>query len=130
MSRRRAGFTLIELLTVIAIIGILAAIAISHFWQTRQRAMGASMQSDLRNLAAQQELYFDDQDSYASDLVQLSPVQLSPGVEIEITFGDPRGWAARARHGSLAGRVCGVFIGNAGAANGAPAVSPGVITCN
>lgn len=58
MIVRRAGFTLIELLIVLVIIGVLAAIAIPKFSQTREKAFIASMKSDLRNLATLQDIYF------------------------------------------------------------------------
>ena len=51
----RKGFTLIELLIVVVIIGILAAIAIPKFSNTREKAYIASMKSDLRNLATAEE---------------------------------------------------------------------------
>ncbi len=54
----RKGFTLIELLIVVVIIGILAAIAIPKFANTKEKAYLASMKSDLRNLVTAEEAYF------------------------------------------------------------------------
>ena len=47
MVRNKKGFTLIELLIVVVIIGILAAIAIPKFANTKEKAYLASMKSDL-----------------------------------------------------------------------------------
>src|SRR3989475_5448417 len=55
----RKGFTLIELLIVVVIIGILAAIAIPKFANTKAKAYIASMKSDLRNLVTAEEAYLD-----------------------------------------------------------------------
>src|SRR5687768_4269490 len=55
MRTNRRGFTLIELLIVVVIIGILAAIAIPKFANTKEKAYLAAMKSDLRNLATAQE---------------------------------------------------------------------------
>ena len=58
------GFTLIELMIVIAIIGILAAIAIPQFAAYRQRAGDAATQADIRNAATAMEAYFVDNGDY------------------------------------------------------------------
>lgn len=50
LKRDEKGFTLIELLIVIAIIGILAAIAIPQFNQYKQRAYLTTTKNDLHNL--------------------------------------------------------------------------------
>ena len=57
MSSNKKGFTLIELLIVVVIIGILAAIAIPKFANTKDKAYVAAMKSDLRNLATYEEQY-------------------------------------------------------------------------
>ena len=71
-TRNEKGFTLIELMIVIAIIGILAAIAIPQFSAYRQRSYNSGAQADLRNAATAQEAYFVDYSSYAGSVSDLA----------------------------------------------------------
>jgi type IV pilus assembly protein PilA len=64
VTRNEKGFTLIELMIVIAIIGILAAIAIPQFSAYRARSYNAAAMSDVRNMMTACEAYFVDWDAY------------------------------------------------------------------
>ena len=64
MNRRQSGFTLIELLIVIAIIGILAAIAIPNLLNAVQRGKQKRTMSDMRALATAVEAYAVDNNNY------------------------------------------------------------------
>lgn len=67
MKARRWGFTLIELLIVVAIIGILAAIAVPNFLNAQTRAKVARAQADLRSLSTSLESYYLDWSDYPCD---------------------------------------------------------------
>jgi len=120
----RKGFTLIELLIVVVIIGILAAIAIPKFANTKEKAYIASMKSDLRNLATHQESQLADSGSYATSFPPTiwRPSTGVTGPTIALT---PTGWTARVGHTSTT-RVCAIFVGSTPLA---PAVKEGVPTC-
>lgn len=62
--RSKKGFTLIELLIVVAIIGILAAIAIPQFAAYRTRSYNSAASSDIRNAKTSLEAYYADKQQY------------------------------------------------------------------
>ena len=74
VKREERGFTLIELLIVIIIISILAAIAIPTFLAQRKKAQQAASQSDTRNAASAETLYFIDNDTFTSTEADLVAV--------------------------------------------------------
>ena len=68
LKKGQKGFTLIELLIVVAIIGILAAIAIPQFSSYRQKAYNSGAQSDLKNIKTGMEAYMADNQEYPKDV--------------------------------------------------------------
>jgi prepilin-type N-terminal cleavage/methylation domain-containing protein len=56
----KKGFTLIELLVVIAIIGILSAVVLASLNTARDKGADAAVRSNLNNIRAQAELYYDE----------------------------------------------------------------------
>jgi type IV pilus assembly protein PilA len=70
-KRGQKGFTLIELMIVIAIIGILAAIAIPQFTAYKSRGYNAASKADLKNAYTAAQAYFADNPSAAVDLAAL-----------------------------------------------------------
>lgn len=66
--RSSKGFTLIELLIVVAIIGILAAIAIPQFAAYREKAYNSASNSDLKNVKTGLEAFMADNQEYPTVL--------------------------------------------------------------
>jgi len=121
MQRTSKGFTLIELLIVVVIIGILAAIAIPKFANTKEKAYIASMKSDLRNLVTAQEAYFSDNNStYAGSTTAMGTnFQSSSGVTITINSSTNTGWKASASQNSTT-KTCTLTLGGGATTDGVP----------
>ena len=66
--RNRNGFTLIELLTVVAIIGILVAIAIPQYSSYRAKAYNSASNADLKNLKTGFEAFMANNQQYPVDV--------------------------------------------------------------
>ena len=65
--RNRKGFTLVELMIVVAIIGILAAIAIPNFLQFRLKAKTSEAKSNLGAIRSTEVAYFAEWDTYVGN---------------------------------------------------------------
>src|SRR2546426_12581108 len=129
----RKGFTLIELMIVVVIIGILAAIAIPKFANTKAKAYIASMKSDLRNLVTAEERYFADSVKYSATTSCTTPPTAGT-VNFCVTTGNTLGsygfaagkdlWSLPAPSSTLQMPLvpCAIFINTAALA---PAVNEG-----
>ena len=121
MPRNQKGFTLIELLIVVVIIGILAAIAIPKFANTKEKAYVASMKSDLRNLITAQEAYFSDNNSnYAPAISNLGTnYKASTGITVTLNTVTNTGWKASATSNST-NKTCTIELGGGSTIEGDP----------
>ena len=124
--QNRKGFTLIELLIVVVIIGILAAIAIPKFANTKEKAVLAGMKSDLRNLVTAQEAFFSDNQTYATGIgatQTATAVAFVPTTNNVITLSTvtAAGWAGEVTNATLKGSItkCGIYVGSGTAPNAA-----------
>ena len=138
----RKGFTLIELLIVVVIIGILAAIAIPKFANTKQKAIVASMKSDLRNLVTAQEAFFSDNNDYAGSSTAGAQTNgtggagkvtfvPSTGNVLALTYVDAAGWKATMTNPAVTGSpaTCGIYTGPAANSPNAAVTQEGSPAC-
>lgn len=71
-NRQHHGFTLIEVMIVVAIVGILAAIAYPSYQEFVKRGNRTEGQAFLSEVAARQERYFAQNNEYTNDVGKLN----------------------------------------------------------
>jgi prepilin-type N-terminal cleavage/methylation domain-containing protein len=116
----RKGFTLIELLIVVVIIGILAAIAIPKFANTKEKAYISSMKSDLRNMVTAEEAYFADSVKYTTATSCVNPAPAGNAAwcatigntlgTITIGTGTAAGWTTNITNLNTS-KSCAIYVG-------------------
>lgn len=113
--RSTQGFTLIELLIVVAIIGILAAIAIPQFSAYRQKAFNSAAVSDVKNAKTAEESLFADNQTYGSSLAAVTLDALGTPAVVGVLITGPM--TAAPNTGTVTGaalggvRADGVLVG-------------------
>lgn len=122
-QKKLAGFTLIEVAIVVAIIGILAAIAWPMYTEQVRKARRSTAKAELMNIATKQEQFFLDNKRYATLLTQLGygadTVNTPEGSWYSVTITIPAVPAsntylltATPRLGQVADTKCGGFTFN------------------
>src|SRR5262245_32758507 len=82
MLKRKSGFTLIELMIVVAIIGILAAIAIPNFLRFQLKAKSSEGKTNLAAIRTAEQSYYSEFGVFVS--AQATPTD--PGLNQKIVF--------------------------------------------
>ena len=89
------------LIALVAVIGILAAIAIPNFIAYRNRAYQATVKSELTNLRTVEESYFAEHNRYSNNLRDLNFAPATSDVTVEIISADEECFEARGTHAQL-----------------------------
>src|SRR5271165_1281975 len=88
-KRRSEGFTLIELMIVIAIIGVLAAVAMPNFRAARERSNTRACYANQKTIAGAVEMYNLDKCTRRSDIGSSFCSVLVSGGYLQVLPGDP-----------------------------------------
>ena len=96
--RNEQGFTLLELIVVVAVLGVLVAIALQQFSLYRSRATDAAMRSDLKNAALAMESYYGEFLDYPASVnaLRLVGYRNTNGVTLTINVSSPSSFTLNA----------------------------------
>lgn len=90
-------------------IGVIAAIAIPKFANTKEKAYMAAMKSDLRNLVTAEEAFFKDSVRYTANTSRLT-FRPSTGVSTPAIAVGNGYWSGTVTHSEVPGRVCAIAV--------------------
>ncbi len=88
-KKSNRGFTLLELLVVVALIGILLALAAVSFSQAQKKSRNAKRQSDIQKISLSLEDYFGDHHKYPTQLSCLTGTDNTCEVPNDKVYVDP-----------------------------------------
>lgn len=107
MLKKNQGFTLIELLVVIAIIGILSSVVLASLNTAREKANQASVQSNLKTIQVQAELYYDE-NSQSYGVAKVADDTCTADMFGDTTIGQALGAASSSGSGAV---LCAIGVG-------------------